>query len=152
MAREKPLQHTSAYVSIRQHTYVSIRQHTSAYVSIRQHTYVSIRLHTSDIPAEEWSRRARSRSTTPIASLHSRSASGSALLPPAPPSPSSAPPRAAGHRIPQMSMKRHMLCAGKDAFSSSRHASIMAIPSAHTTSGQAPLRYARLVWRLFLKK
>jgi hypothetical protein len=66
-------QHTSAYVSIRQHTssnavslyqvfagegaagalnsafiapaYVSIRQHTSAYVSIRQHTsaYVSIR-------------------------------------------------------------------------------------------------------------
>jgi hypothetical protein len=58
--------HTSAYVSIRQHTsaelaglvqvqpphvrrydppYVSIRQHTSAYVSIRQHTpaYVSIR-------------------------------------------------------------------------------------------------------------
>jgi hypothetical protein len=35
-----PLQHTSAYVSIRQHTsaYVSIRQHTSAYVSIRQHT------------------------------------------------------------------------------------------------------------------
>jgi hypothetical protein len=48
-------QHTSAYVSIRQHTpysaaaslntcvrhtsvYVSIRQHTSAYVSIRQHT------------------------------------------------------------------------------------------------------------------
>jgi hypothetical protein len=41
-----PLQHTSAYVSIRQHTsaYVSIRQHTSAYVSIRQHTsaYVSI--------------------------------------------------------------------------------------------------------------
>ncbi len=43
--------HTSAYVSIRQHTlaedtsaYVSIRQHTSAYVSIRQHT---IRQHTS---------------------------------------------------------------------------------------------------------
>ena len=27
--------HTSAYVSIRQHTYVSIRQHTSAYVSKR---------------------------------------------------------------------------------------------------------------------
>jgi hypothetical protein len=58
-------QHTSAYVSIRQHTagvqlardsitckhtsYVSIRQHTSAYVSIRQHTsaYVSIRWHTA---------------------------------------------------------------------------------------------------------
>jgi hypothetical protein len=55
-------QHTSAYVSIRQHTaastslgglqlpaYVSIRQHASAYVSIRQHTsgYVSIRQHTS---------------------------------------------------------------------------------------------------------
>jgi hypothetical protein len=65
-------QHTSAYVSIRQHTaplqlqaplqlrcqylyflyysaYVSIRQHTSAYVSMRQHTsaYVSIRQHTS---------------------------------------------------------------------------------------------------------
>ncbi len=36
-------QHTSAYVSIRQHT-VSIRQHTSALFSIRQHTsaYVSI--------------------------------------------------------------------------------------------------------------
>jgi hypothetical protein len=49
-------QHTSAYVSMRQHTsahcvsaYVSIRQHTSAYVSIRQHTsaHVSIRQHTS---------------------------------------------------------------------------------------------------------
>ena len=51
--------HTSAYVSIRQHTsaespsYVSIRQHTSAYVSgitfIRQDTsgYVRIRQHTS---------------------------------------------------------------------------------------------------------
>ena len=54
-------QHTSAYVSMRQHpsaydtrvwlntsapkAHVSIRQHTSAYVSIRQHTsaYVSIR-------------------------------------------------------------------------------------------------------------
>jgi hypothetical protein len=42
-------QHTSAYVSIRQHSqhtsaYVSIRQHTSGFVSIRQHTsaYVSI--------------------------------------------------------------------------------------------------------------
>ncbi len=36
-------QHTSAYVSIRQHTsdasaYVSIRQHASAYISIHQHT------------------------------------------------------------------------------------------------------------------
>jgi hypothetical protein len=60
-------QHTSAYVSIRQHTpevedervacnlhvrrtsaYVSIGQHTSAYVSMRQHTaYVSIRQHTA---------------------------------------------------------------------------------------------------------
>jgi hypothetical protein len=62
-------QHTSAYVSTRQHmrrrhdsahsnrralptsrfAYVSIRQHTSAYVSIRQHTsaYVSIRQHMS---------------------------------------------------------------------------------------------------------
>jgi hypothetical protein len=44
-------EHTSAYVSIRQHTsaYASIRQHTSAYASIRQHTpaYVSIRQHTS---------------------------------------------------------------------------------------------------------
>ncbi len=58
-------QHTSAYVSIRQHTsYLRVlhppdahtpprisslrRQHTSAYVSIRQHTsaYVSIRQHT----------------------------------------------------------------------------------------------------------
>jgi hypothetical protein len=53
--------HTSAYVSIRQHTSCSrctcslcslsltcIRQHTSAYVSIRQHTsaYVSIRQNT----------------------------------------------------------------------------------------------------------
>ncbi len=48
------VQHTSAYVSIRQHTsascrsfhlgsaYVSIRQHTSAYVSIRQHTSASL--------------------------------------------------------------------------------------------------------------
>jgi hypothetical protein len=36
-------------VSMRQSTYVSIRQHTSAYVSIRQHTsaYVSIRQHAS---------------------------------------------------------------------------------------------------------
>ena len=64
-----PRQHTSAYVSIRQHTascqsrtslrssyllpitsaYVSIRQHTSASVSICQHTsaYVSICQHTS---------------------------------------------------------------------------------------------------------
>jgi hypothetical protein len=43
-------QHTSAYVSIRQHTsvcsdlelasYVGMRQHTLAYVSIRQHTSV----------------------------------------------------------------------------------------------------------------
>jgi hypothetical protein len=47
-------QHTSAYVSIRQHTFgssvmvivfiapltcVSIRQHTTAYVSVRQHTF-----------------------------------------------------------------------------------------------------------------
>jgi hypothetical protein len=59
-------QHTSAYVSIRQHTQphnapapaapsaqphtcVSIRQHSSAFVSIRQHTsaFVSIRQHTS---------------------------------------------------------------------------------------------------------
>jgi hypothetical protein len=56
-------QHTSAYVSIRQHTslpihqqaaflhtsYVSIRQHTLAHVSIRQHTsaYLSIPQHTS---------------------------------------------------------------------------------------------------------
>ncbi len=54
-------QHTSAYVSIRQHTSAyaaplpagarsvpAWRQHTSAYVSIRQHTpaYVSIRQHT----------------------------------------------------------------------------------------------------------
>ncbi len=39
--------HTSAYA------YVSIRQHTSASVSIRQHTSVSIRQHTSvSIPAE----------------------------------------------------------------------------------------------------
>jgi hypothetical protein len=46
------IRHTSACVSIRQHNtsaYVSIRQHTSACVSIRQHTsaYVSIRQHTS---------------------------------------------------------------------------------------------------------
>ena len=40
-------QHTSAYVSIRQHT-VSIRQHTSAYISIRS-AYVSIRQHKSDL-------------------------------------------------------------------------------------------------------
>jgi hypothetical protein len=51
------LQHTSAYVSIRQHASKCLRkppqapclQHTSAYVSMRQHTsaYVSIRQHTS---------------------------------------------------------------------------------------------------------
>ncbi len=61
-------QHTSAYVSIRQHTSASsrlraclallrlytsaysIRQHTSAYVSMRQHTYayVSISQHPAD--------------------------------------------------------------------------------------------------------
>jgi hypothetical protein len=41
MAREKPLQHTSAYVSIHTSAYVSIRQHTSAY--IRQHTSAYVR-------------------------------------------------------------------------------------------------------------
>ncbi len=47
------MQHTSAYVSIRQHRYIVVRahvyrrQHTSAYVSICQHmsAYVSIRQH-----------------------------------------------------------------------------------------------------------
>ncbi len=46
-ARLLKILHTSAYVSIRQHTsaYVSIRQHTSAYVSIRvsASAYVSMR-------------------------------------------------------------------------------------------------------------
>jgi hypothetical protein len=88
--------HTSAYVSIRQHTsayatinlcwrqatarcslpqhaYVSIRQHTSAYVSIRQHTsaYVSIRQHTpacASIPRAPRSHKMRVR-LTPEASL-----------------------------------------------------------------------------------
>jgi hypothetical protein len=48
---EQHVQHTSAYVSLRQNTsaYVSIRQHASAYVSMRQHAsaYVSISQHKS---------------------------------------------------------------------------------------------------------
>ena len=74
--------HTSAYVSIRQHTsnilrlahisirqltsdYVSIRQHSSAYVSIRQHTpaYVSIREHTCAYVSACLSRRLSSPSS-----------------------------------------------------------------------------------------
>jgi hypothetical protein len=73
LRRKAVIDHTSAYVSIRQHTsglggklLSTIRQHTSAYVSIRQHTsglggkllstirphtsaYVSIRQHTSGL-------------------------------------------------------------------------------------------------------
>ncbi len=62
-----PGMHTSAYVSIRQHTYVPtelyeralasqvcIRLHTSAYVSMRQHTsaYLSIPQHTYAAPLQ----------------------------------------------------------------------------------------------------
>jgi len=44
-ALPRDLQHTSAYVSIRQHTSAYVRmdcQHASAYVNIRQHTSVEM--------------------------------------------------------------------------------------------------------------
>ena len=48
--------HTSAYVSIRQHTSAYKRQHKSAYVSIQTSAYVSIRQHTSqkDVDCYSW--------------------------------------------------------------------------------------------------